>query len=208
MADDIRLAQVEAQATPSPASAAPAPSGLDHQLTSAEFERMAARGAFEGLGRWELRGGRLHRMSPVHVPHARIQSKLVVALTLALEQSGSGWDVLGECTIRFEAGFSPTADIVVAREPSDAQGFAPGSQVVLVVEVAATSLTDDLGDKAMSYARAGLPEYIVADVEARALHHMWGPGEAGYAHRDIVRFGETLALKTMVGLVVQTDRLV
>jgi Uma2 family endonuclease len=206
MADDIRPPQTEAPA-PSLASARPAPSGLDHQLTSAEFERMAARGAFEGLGRWELRGGRLHRMSPTHLPHGRLVFRLAHAIEAALAPANSeNLTIAVETSVRWDSGFTPIADIVVCA--SDTESFVPGETARLVAEVAHSTLADDLGDKAMSYARAGLPEYIVADVEARALHHMWGPGEAGYAHRNIVRFRETLALKTMVGLVIQTDRLV
>ena len=42
--------------------------------------------------------------------------------------------------------------------------------VVLIAEVADTTLATDLGEKATLYARHGVPEYWVIDVEGRMLH--------------------------------------
>jgi len=63
---------------------------------------------------------------------------------------------------------APTADIVVFSPAAigDESGPLPGNAARLIVEVAAASLADDLGEKLVDYARFGLAEYWVADVRA------------------------------------------
>jgi Uma2 family endonuclease len=48
-------------------------------------------------------------------------------------------------------------------------GDVPPDKIVLVIEVADTSLKDDLPDSASRYARHGVRDYWVVDVNARAI---------------------------------------
>lgn len=93
-------------------------------------------------------------------------------------------------------------DIAVARSGFPKRAAAQGSDLVLAIEIAETTLSRDLGAKADDYARAGVPTYWVVDLSGHAVHVMSGASESGYAHRAIVRFGEPLAVpgskKTMV----------
>ncbi len=57
----------------------------------------------------------------------------------------------------------------------------------LVVEMGATSLAMDLGPKAFVYARTGIPEYWVLDVECRELVVHCEPSGSGY--EDVQRRG-------------------
>jgi Uma2 family endonuclease len=192
MADDFR---------PDP----PAGLAFEDRLTSAEFALMAHRGAFEGLGRFELRAGKLHRMRPVHHPHARLAARILAALFGALDAGAPDLEISGETTLGFDDGFSPTADIVVCE--GRFEGFVPGHAARLIIEVAQSSLADDLGDKAISYARGGLAEYWVADVQARVIHQHWAPSATGFAQRRVIRFGEPAVSVTLEGVTVRTDRL-
>jgi Uma2 family endonuclease len=73
----------------------------------------------------------------------------------------------------------PEPDIaVVNRDPNGTNPTA--SEILLVVEVSDTTLRDDLGRKAFNYAKAGIPEYWVLNVEGRCF----------VVHRDPdVKFG-------------------
>ncbi|WP_230842451.1 Uma2 family endonuclease [Gloeobacter morelensis] len=66
----------------------------------------------------------------------------------------------------------PSPDVCVARgELKDYLERHPRPEdLLLVVEVADSSLGFDLGAKAAAYARAGVPTYWVLDVQGRALH--------------------------------------
>ena len=56
----------------------------------------------------------------------------------------------------------------------------------LVIEISVTSLRRDLGRKAAIYARAGVPEYWVIDVERHAVHVHRDPREDVYASITLV----------------------
>lgn len=165
-------------------------------LTDDQYEDMARRGAFVKVGRVELRGGVIVAMSPVFYPHAHVADELHAAIRDALKSSGSALKATREITIRFGGGFQPTADIVIW-EPANIDGPIPGPAAKLVVEVADSTLGDDLGAKLLDYARAGLAEYWVADVKARVVIQHADPGPDGYARRTMHPFGETLAALTL-----------
>jgi Uma2 family endonuclease len=77
----------------------------------------------------------------------------------------------------------PEPDVAVTREPTTAYPDRhPGpADLLLVVEVADTTLRTDLLLKARLYARAGIPEYWVVDLNARQLHVLRDPVEGEYA---------------------------
>ena len=64
----------------------------------------------------------------------------------------------------------PVPDLIVLAQPSSTFQRNPGPQDRrLVVEIAHSSLTFDLSTKAALYARAGILEYWVADIERRRI---------------------------------------
>lgn len=77
--------------------------------------------------------------------------------------------------------------------------------MALIVEVSSTMLAFDLGEKAQTYAGAGLPKYWVVDLDGRFLHQMWSPGADGYAQRREVALGERVEAVTIGGLQVDTS---
>jgi len=173
-------------------------------FTSAEFHRMAERGAFSGM-RVELRRGMILKMSPQHVPHARVKFLLQQRLWLGVAAASLGWEVLTETTVSFEDGFEPMPDIVVF-DPAlmpDASGPIPAVAVKLIVEVSDSSLADDLGEKREDYARAGLTEYWVADVAAKLVHRHGGPAGEGYARLETLGLSEPLAMLTRPDVVAR-----
>ncbi len=149
-------------------------------FTSAEFYRMADKGAFAGF-RVELRRGMILKMSPQHIPHARIKADIQRALEAALRKAGLNWEVLTEATVSFGGGFEPMPDIVVFDPVAagDARTI-PADAVKLIVEVSETTLADDLGEKREDYAAAGLAEYWVADVAAKAVIRHAEPQGGGF----------------------------
>ena len=85
------------------------------------------------------------------------------------------------------------------------KGPIPGALARLCVEVADETLPDDIGPKRQDYAEAGLPEYWVLDVNARALHRFYDLAEGDYRKRDIVHDGETFASATLPALTLLFD---
>ena len=168
-------------------------------LTDDQFEDMTRKGAFARVGRVELRGGVITPMSPVYLRHSTVLTLLIVSAHRAIQESGAGLCVNGEISIRCGGGFQPTADVVIwapAAVPAF-DGPIPKEAVRLVIEVADASLADDLGQKLVDYAEAGLAEYWVADVQARLIHRCREPQAGGYRVREAIRFGEPCAAATI-----------
>lgn len=169
-------------------SAAPADFAAD-AFTAADFLQMLDLGAFEDM-RAELVGGVIEKMAPAHGEHGMqnfdVASKLAqafgksafIAIDLAV--------VIDDKTVR-------GIDIAISRTRFP-KGPASGSDILMAVEIAETTLGRDLGAKATEYARAGIPTYWVVDLNGHAVHVMTEPDESGYASRTVVRFGEELTV--------------
>lgn len=173
-----------------------------HRLTVDEFLLLDRAGAF-GDRRTELFEGEVYYMSPKHRPHARTVTELVVALAQALKASGSGLSVLTDISVRLSDHDVPEPDIAITDAP-EGDGILPLEAVRLLIEVADSTLAQDMGLKAALYAGAGVPEYWVADVNGRVIHQMWSLGAEGYADRREVAFGERIEATTISGLMVET----
>ncbi|MEQ1863299.1 MAG: Uma2 family endonuclease [Micropepsaceae bacterium] len=178
-------------------------------FTNAEFERLVRSGGF-GRTRVELRRGFIIKMKAQYVPHAHAKRLLAEAIESGLQHAALDWRTLQGVSVDFVGNFSPLPDIVVwdpAAAPADLDGPVPARAVRLIVEVADSTLSDDLGEKLEDYATGGLTEYWVADVKGRQILQHSGPGNATYARRDPVRFGEVLTSRAYPQLRVDTSAL-
>jgi Uma2 family endonuclease len=178
-------------------------------LTDDQYEAMHRKGAFAGLGRVELCGGVLTAISPVYLSHSRACRELIGALVVALRASGLRLEVNPEITVRFGGGFQPTADFAVwdpALAAPDLEGAVPGAAIKLVIEVADTSLADDLGQKRADYAEAGLGEYWVVELAARIVRQFWAPKAGAFTQSRENAFGANLSAVTFA-LSLPTDTL-
>ena len=162
-------------------------------------------GAFDGYAKTELIEGQIFYMNAQHRPHARLKSQLFIAISAALKLAGLPLEAMVEASISIPDHGVPEPDIVLTSEP-DGEGLIPLASVALVIEVADTTLGTDVGRKASLYATAGIPEYWVADVEAKVIHQMWAPEGEAYAQRREVAFGERVEAVTVAGLVVEAVR--
>lgn len=163
-------------------------------------------GAFADYGKTELIDGGIVYMNAQHRPHARVKANLYRALCNALEAAKSPFTALIEVTVSMPPHNAPEPDIVLTNEP-EGEGPVPLSSIALIVEVSDTTLKGDLGIKQHVYARHGVPEYWVADVEGRVIHQMWGPSGEGYAERREHAFGAVIEVATLAGALVATGGL-
>jgi Uma2 family endonuclease len=173
------------------------------RFTTAEFERLLRSGGF-GRTRVELRRGLIAKMNPQFVPHGTVKRKLAKALEATLYAARLDWTVDQGTSVDFAEGFQPLPDIIVwdwtAAAQSDLTGAIPGQAVRLVVEVADSSLPDDLGQKREDYAKSGLAEYWVADVKDQLILQCAQPQAGAYTKEVSTPFGAvtaSLAYKTL-----------
>jgi Uma2 family endonuclease len=75
----------------------------------------------------------------------------------------------------------PDASVTKDTDAAYAARFPGPDDLLLVGEVSDSTLAYDLGEKALLYSRAGIPEYWVVDILGRRMLVHRQPGEDGYA---------------------------
>jgi Uma2 family endonuclease len=174
-------------------------------FTADEFDLMARRGDFARRSHVELLDGMIYEMNAQYVRHARIKSKLALLLSMALA-SKNDIEVIGEVSVKINARSVPMPDIVIARRFA-ADDFVPAENVLLLVEIADSTLRTDLGHKRKLYAAAGVPEYWVVDVEGKIIHQHAQPEGDIYGQLLQVKFGEPIQALTINTLMIETETL-
>ena len=174
------------------------------KLTADDFELLDRHGAFAAYRKTELIDGEIYFVNAQFRPHGKVKMAVYDALRDALRATDSTLRPLCEVTLALSPIDRPEPDVLLTSEP-DGEGFVPLASVPLVIEVADTTLKDDLGRKLRRYAAAGVPEYWVAEVSGRVMHQMWAPVGRSYAEHDVVRFGERLKSATIDQLVIETE---
>ena len=89
----------------------------------------------------------------------------------------------------------PEPEVAVTLAPTtDYVERNPGPQdVLLVVEISNTTLDFDLDTKALLYARVGIPEYWVMDINGRQIHRHRQPSRNGYGEVLVLRETENIS---------------
>src|SRR6266852_976893 len=136
------------------------------RFSRAEYERLIDLGVFQPGEPIELIGGELMVAEPQGAAHYTAIQKTAKALEAAF---GPGWAVRTQGPIGLDDDSEPEPDVaVVPGGPEDYRSAHP-SHPVLTVEVSESSLGSDRERKGSVYARAGLPDYWILNLEARVL---------------------------------------
>ena len=166
-----------------------------------EVERMVEVGILREPEPFELIGGELVAMAPKDRRHEVLRTELV--LYWADRRRGQDLKVATETPLRLGKHDAPEADLIVF----PASLLAPdvrANTVLLVVEIADSSLPKDLNTKALRYAAAGVREYWV--INARSLVttvHREPRSNGEYAHRKEHQANEMLVPTLVPSLAVR-----
>ena len=147
--------------------------------TCAEFHRFGDLGAFEGR-RAMLIDGVILEEGPMNPPHA-ITLELVEAVIRTA--FGAGWRIRSQSPLVLGQDLDPEPDFaVIAGTPRGSSGHPTAAD--LVIEVADTSLDFDTNEKRLLYARAGIRDYWVVDINGRRLLVYRDPRAGDYASQQ------------------------
>jgi Uma2 family endonuclease len=149
------------------------------RISTNRYQMMVATGVLTKYDRLELIEGDMLEMAPIGTKHSAITSLLHELFVLAVSRSAtivSGGPVnLGEFS-------EPQPDLMLLKRREDFyHGKTPEpTDVLLLIEVSDSSLSFDQGVKLDLYARYGISEYWVVDVEGKSIVTYREPGAKGY----------------------------
>ena len=132
------------------------------------YEKMAAAGVLTRDDRVELIEGEILEMAPIGTRHGSAAGRLLKRFILAV---GDEAIVRAENPVNLGTLSQPQPDLLLLRpRVDDYVDLRPGPQdVLLVIEVSDTTLDFDQGAKRGLYARFGIREYWVVDINDRRL---------------------------------------
>jgi Uma2 family endonuclease len=171
------------------------PVGLP-KFTRKQFHALLSAGILSPPEHYELIEGIIYEKMAQNPPHRiginRLGNWLRRVFDPACVQE-QATILTGRRTIKSE----PDPDFALTKEPTENYATRnPGPEdLLLVVEVSDKTLKRDLGDKAVLYAKAGIPEYWVLDVMGRRLRIHREPGAEYYL--DVVDYREPALVSTL-----------
>lgn len=148
-----------------------------HRWSTEEYHQMASAGLLDETDRVELIEGELVDMAPIGSKHAFNVDRFARAIQLAV---GKAFFVRVQNPILLGEHSEPQPDIAVVKDKNYAKSHPGAEDVLLVVEVSDTTLDYDRDVKLSLYARHGIPEVWLLDVNANELTIYREPVEGQY----------------------------
>ncbi|MER5519071.1 Uma2 family endonuclease [Streptomyces sp. NPDC002763] len=160
--------------------------------------------------RVEIIGGHLLVTPAPDAPHARALTKLMVPFIAAGLADGET-DVLQGVGLWLPAGVEDYAIPDLSIVDADIDDYLVENNAYdpvcfrLVLEVTSSNWKDDLKTKALAYAQAKVPVYVIVDRKHQRLHVLTDPTGEKYEHHRPYSPGETVALPESIGAKVTLD---
>lgn len=186
--------------SPSPPVVAPA----RRRFTVDEYYRMVEAGVLRPDERLELLDGEIMQMSPIGSRHAATVSRLNALFSGA---ATGQYIVSVQNPVRLSQHSELQPDVALLRYRADyyAAAHPTPADVLLLVEVADTTLVFDRDRKLPRYAESGIAEVWIVDLEQQQIEQCHTPAGAQYRIRRIWTRGETVACHAIAGLSIAVD---
>lgn len=174
-------------------------------FTIREFERMIRGRVFLEDERVELIEGEIVKMAALELPHMVCVSRLDLLLHELIGRSAHVWIQNAIHLPKSES--RPQPDVVLLRWRDDLYNrkHPTADDVLLLIEVADSSVNYDRKVKAPLYARAGIPEYWLVNLPKSIVEVYTFPHLNGYQQVLTLGRGETLALPSGLPGTISVD---
>jgi len=151
------------------------------RLPLESYDKMIAAGLFDGPNRQrvELIYGELREMNPIGPKHEEIVDRLVEWTTAHVPRNKVRLRVQNSIGLPSLAS-APEPDIAWVTQKSYLSGRPRAEDVLLIIEVAESSLDYDRGEKAELYAAAGIQDYWVVNLVEQCIEVFRDPDRGRY----------------------------
>lgn len=171
-----------------------------------EYHRLIETGILTTDEKVELLEGQIIQVSPQRPPHAATTQSTANYLSRLLADRAY---IRVQLSITLLPNSEPEPDIAVVqideREYFDHHPTA--DEIFLLIEVAKTTLQSDRLTKALTYAKAKIPEYWVLDVQERQVHVFREPVGEAYEQETILNEDTTISMVALSDVNVSLNQL-
>jgi Uma2 family endonuclease len=164
-----------------------------HKFTTEQYQLMCERGVFPPDDRYELINGEIRKMSPIGIKHAVCVTRLSTLLTSRFINKAIVW---AQNPISINEYSQPQPDIALLKWRDDfyANGLPTPADILLIIEVADSTIAYDREIKTPLYAASGIPEMWLCDINQRIIMGHTQPSGSGYKRIQRYESGDTLSL--------------
>jgi Uma2 family endonuclease len=177
-----------------------------HKLTVSDYYRMGDAGILHEDSRVELIEGELIDMSPIGSWHAGIVTQLASVLTMA---AGTKAIISSQNPIHLNDHCVPQPDLMVLKPRLDfyKSALPDSSDVLVLIEVADSSIDYDRKTKLPLYARSGVQEFWIIDLNAKRLERYTQPNETGYGQCETLDKTATVSPAALPDVAIDLSRI-
>jgi Uma2 family endonuclease len=160
------------------------------RFTLDEYHRMGETGILGEDDRVELIEGEIIEMTPIGSRHSGTVGRIQHLFSMRLTTRALVWIQNPLLLVRYQSEPEPDVMLLAPRSDFYAAGHPEPPDVHLLVEVADSSLPYDRRTKFPLYARAGVAEAWLIDLDTGRLEIHRDPANAGYASVSVPRRDE------------------
>jgi Uma2 family endonuclease len=163
------------------------------KFTTQQYHLMHEAGVFNEGDRLELINGEIKTMSPIGRKHAVCVTRLQELFISRLLGKVQVWS---QNPILLDNGSEPQPDLAILKRRQDfyADCLPTPEDILLIIEVADSSIDYDRHEKAPLYASAGIPEMWLFDVNKKVIEGYSQPSVLGYKQIHRYDEGDTLVM--------------
>ena len=174
------------------------------RLTVADLYALQEAGVIDADGHFELDDGEIVPLAAAKSsPHERMKSQFIRHLVRFAPNDAR---LFVEPTVTLDVATTAEPDLALWPRALESQDVR-GPDLLLVIEVAVSSLPYDLRDKARRYARYGVRDYWVVDAVRRTVRVHRDPVEDRYDDVEEFTASERIAVLLAPGVTVVLDEL-
>jgi Uma2 family endonuclease len=166
---------------------------LKRLFTRDEYYAMAEAGILKPKDRVELIEGEIYRMPPIGNRHAGCVNRLVGGFAPLIAAHRAVLSPQNPVDLTDISEPQPDITLLRPREDFYGESHPTPEDVLLLVEVADSSIGFDRGTKIPLYARCDIPEIWLVDLIKRTLEVHREPGRDGYRKVQRLRAGDRIA---------------
>jgi Uma2 family endonuclease len=177
-----------------------------HKFTVQQYYLMHEAGVFAEGDRLELINGEIREMSPIGRKHAVCVARTTRFFQIKLGDRAFIWT---QNPIRLSDHSEPQPDLAILKWRDDfyAEALPTPDDILLIIEVADSTIAYDREVKSLLYATNGIPEMWLFDVNKKIIEGYSQPSASGYKRMQRYEENDTLAMLAFPDIVFDWEEI-